>query len=53
MLAKKEIKEAVVKIMEGETYYTQEATQAIMDYYSNKKKSEELVCYLTQRKRST
>jgi len=39
----KEIKEAVVKIMEGETYYTQEATQAIMDYYSNKKKSEDLV----------
>ena len=39
----KEIKEAVNKIMEGETYYTQEATQAIMDFFSNKKKTDELV----------
>ena len=39
----KEIKDAVNTIMEGGTYYTQEATQAIMEFFSSKKKTDELV----------
>lgn len=39
----KEIKEAINTIMSGGTFYAQEATQAIMDFMSKKKKTNDLV----------
>ncbi|MBK6264660.1 response regulator transcription factor [Marivirga sp. S37H4] len=39
----KEIVEAINTIMKGGTYYAQEATQAIMDFMSKKKKSDDVV----------
>ncbi len=39
----KEIKEAINIVSKGGTYYAQEATQAIMDFMSKKKKSDDVV----------
>ncbi len=39
----REIKEAISEVSKGGTYYAQEATQAIMDFMSKKRKSSDLV----------